>query len=107
MIARVWRGTVDADKGDAYERLLNDRIFPRILSRRIEGFRHIDLFRRPLGDEVEFMTVLWFDSIEAIKRFVGEDYEATYMPDEARVMLNRFDTRSQHYEVLAQYDAAK
>ena len=55
--------------------------------------------RRSLGDEVEFITIMQFDSLEAVKEFAGEDYKQSYVPDKARKVLSRHDGRSQHYEV--------
>lgn len=99
MISRVWHGWTTPVKADAYESLLKDEIFTGIQSRRIDGYRGIHLFRRNLGDEVEFMTVMWFDSIEAVRLFAGDDYETAVVPPKARDLLSRFDARSQHYEV--------
>jgi hypothetical protein len=105
VIARIWRGWTAPAQADAYERLLKTEVFPGIFAKRVAGFQRIELFRRPLGDEVEFMTVMWFSSLEAVKRFAGEDYEAAYVPAAARAVLRRFDARSQHYDVSAQHDA--
>jgi hypothetical protein len=52
-----------------------------------------------LNDEVEFITVTWFVSLEAVRVFAGDDYEACVVPPKARAILKRFDERSQHYEV--------
>jgi heme-degrading monooxygenase HmoA len=79
--------------------LLRSEIFPDILGRDIAGFRRIELFRAAAGDEVEFVTVMWFDSLAAIKDFAGADYEIAVVPPKARVVLKRFDSRSRHYEV--------
>ena len=68
----------------------------------IPGFQRIQLLRRPCGDKVEFVTILWFDSLDAVREFAGEDYEVAVVPDKARAMLARFDERSQHYEVKAE-----
>ena len=57
------------------------------------------MFRRELENEVEFITVMWFDSIDAVRAFSGEDYEVAVVPEKARTVLSRFDGRSQHYEV--------
>jgi heme-degrading monooxygenase HmoA len=102
MISRVWHGWTSPAKADAYESLLKSEIFVGIRNRRIAGYRRIQLFRRALGDEVEFVTVMWFDSIEAVRAFAGEDYEVAVVPPQARALLSRFDERSQHYEVRAQ-----
>ncbi len=99
MISRIWHGYTAPEKADAYENLLREEIFVGIENRNIAGFRGIQLFRRPLGEEVEFITVMWFDSLEAVKAFAGEDYEIAVVPPKARAILQRFDERSQHYEV--------
>lgn len=105
MIARIWHGWTTPDNADVYETLLKTEIFPGIAAKNIAGYRGIELFRRDVGDEVEFVTLMRFDSLDAVKAFVGEDYETVYVPDAARKVLARFDRRSQHYEVRDQRDA--
>jgi antibiotic biosynthesis monooxygenase (ABM) superfamily enzyme len=102
MISRVWHGWTTPANADAYEALLKSEIFTGIRDRQIVGYRGIHLFRRNLGDEVEFVTVMWFDTIEAVRAFAGEDYEVAVVPQKARTLLSRFDARSQHYEVKAE-----
>lgn len=99
MIARLWHGWTSPENADAYEELLKGQIFPGILAKRIAGFQRIELLRRPAGEEVEFITLMWFDSLEAIRAFAGEDYATAVVPPAARAVLSRFDERSQHYEV--------
>ena len=99
MISRVWHGWTTPENADAYEGLLKSEIFQDIQSRQIAGYRGIHLLRRILGDEVEFITIMWFDSIEAVRAFAGEDHEVAVVPPKARALLSRFDARSQHYEV--------
>lgn len=99
MISRVWHGWTTPENADAYETLLKTEIFPGILAKGVQGFRRIELFRRPLDSEVEFVTVMWFDDIDALKAFAGDDYEPAYVPDKAREVLARFDDRSQHYDI--------
>ncbi len=82
--------------------LLKTEIFPGIFAKSLRGFRKIELFRRELGGEVEFMTVMWFDGLDAVKSFVGEDHEIAYVPAAARAVLARFDPRAQHYEIREQ-----
>lgn len=106
MISRVWHGWTTPANADAYEALLRSEIFVGIGSRQIPGYRGIQLFRRNLGDEVEFATVMWFDSLDAVRAFAGEDYEAAVVPPKARALLSHFDARSQHYEVRAEMKAA-
>ena len=57
------------------------------------------MLRRSLDDEVEFITIMWFDSIDAVRTFAGENYDVAVVPPEARALLSRFDDKSQHYEV--------
>lgn len=106
MIARIWHGWTSPSNADAYESLLKREIFTGIQNRRIAGYRGIQLLRRKVGDEVEFVTVMGFDSIDAIRAFAGEDYEAAVVPPAAQALLSRFDARSQHYEVRAEMKPA-
>lgn len=99
MISRIWHGWTLPENADAYESLLKSEIFRGIQGRQIAGYRGIHLFRRDLGQEVEFVTVMWFDSTEAVRAFAGEDYEVAVVPPKARALLSHFDARSQHYEV--------
>ena len=100
MICRLWRGWTTLDNADAYERIVRGEVIPGIEARRIPGFRHIDLMRRNLGDEVEFQTLMWFDSLDAIIAFMGADYLVSHVPDAARAVLKRFDEQAAHYEVI-------
>jgi antibiotic biosynthesis monooxygenase (ABM) superfamily enzyme len=99
MISRIWHGYTQPGNADAYEALLRDEIITSIEDRSIDGFREIQVFRRNLGDEVEFITLMWFDSLDTVRAFAGEDHEASWVPPAARKLLARFDERSQHYEV--------
>ena len=100
MICRLWRGWTTADNAGAYEAIVRGEVIPGIEGRHIPGFRQIDLMRRETGDEIEFATLMWFDSIAAIKAFVGEDHEVAHVPPAARAVLTRFDPRVAHFEVL-------
>jgi heme-degrading monooxygenase HmoA len=99
MILRIWHGYTTPENGDAYEALLKREIFHGIEQKRIPGFRGIDLLRRSLDGEEEFITIMRFETLEDVKAFVGEDYDVAYVPDAARRILKRFDARSQHYEM--------
>ena len=99
MISRIWHGYTVPANADAYETLLKEEIFIGIRARNISGFREIQLFRRDLGAEVEFITVMWFDSLDAVREFAGPDYEACVVPPKACAILSHFDLCSQHYEV--------
>ena len=99
MILRIWHGWTKPQNADTYETLLKTEIFPGIAAKNVAGYRGIELLRRETAEEVEFITVMRFDSLQAVKDFVGEDYERAYVPDKARAVLGRFDPTSQHYEL--------
>jgi len=100
MICRLWRGWTTPDNAAPYERIVRGEVIPAIEAMKIPGFRRIDLMKRYLGHEVEFQTLMWFDSLEAIRAFVGEDYSVSHVPPAARAVLSRFDERASHYEVI-------
>ena len=80
-------------------------VLPGIARKGIPGYHGAHVFRRDHGDEVEFVTIMWFDSLEGARAFAGDDYEAAVVPPKARALLSRFDARSQHYEVKVEAKA--
>jgi heme-degrading monooxygenase HmoA len=86
MISRIWHGCSLPSNADAYEALLKNEIFTGIQDRHIVGYKGIQLFRRSLDAEVEFITVMWFESLDAVRIFAGEDYE-----------IALFHRRQEHY----------
>ena len=100
MIARIWYGWTNHENAGKYESLLRNEVFPSIEAKKIKGYRKISLLKRKLENEVEFITIMLFDNIEAVKDFVGEDYENSYVPDNARKVLLKHDEKSQHYEII-------
>jgi antibiotic biosynthesis monooxygenase (ABM) superfamily enzyme len=105
MISRIWHGWTTPENAEPYEALLKEEIFAGIQDRRIPGYRGIQLLRRTAGDEVEFVTIMRFDDLEAVRRFAGADYEVAVVPPKARAILSHFDERSQHYEVRTEKTA--
>jgi heme-degrading monooxygenase HmoA len=99
MINRIWHGWTTIGNADKYEALLKEEIFADIQDRHIRGFSGIQLLRREIGNEAEFVTIMSFDSLDAVREFAGDDYEAAVVPAKARAILSHFDERSQHYEV--------
>lgn len=106
MIKRIWHGYTMHKNADIYESLLKEEIFVGIEERHISGLRGIQLLRRDHGDEVEFLTIMTFDSLDNVREFAGPDYELAYVPDSARAVLAHFDTRAQHYELRVERDIA-
>jgi hypothetical protein len=99
-VCRLWRGWTTPENANAYERIVRDEVVPGIEARCIQGFRHIDLMKRDLGGEVEFQTLMWFDSLDAIRALMGDNYDVSHVPAAARAVLSRFDERAAHYEVI-------
>lgn len=99
MICRLWHGWTTPDNADAYEQLLREEVFVGIASRGIAGYRGIEPLRRATDGEVEFVTLMWFESLDDVRAFAGANYEQAVVPAAARKVLRRFDATSTHYEV--------
>ena len=97
MIARVWHGYTTPAHADAYEAMLKPELLPGVS--KVPGYRGSYLLRRALGSEVEFITIMLWESIDAIKAVTGEDYETAVIPQERRQHLSRYDAKSAHYQV--------
>jgi len=104
MIARIWHGWTSFKNANTYEDLLRNEIFPSIENRNIKGYRKISLLRRNLENEVEFITIMIFDNMNAVKEFAGEEYEKSYVPQKAQEVLLRHDKVSQHYEIVNEFN---
>jgi heme-degrading monooxygenase HmoA len=98
MITRIWHGWTTAANAPVYENLLRSEIFTAIATREIEGYRGISLCRRESGEEVEFVTIMWFDSMSAVRAFAGENHQVAVVPPNAQALLSRFDSVSVHYD---------
>jgi heme-degrading monooxygenase HmoA len=98
VIARIWRGWTIPENADAYEDFLRTTMFPSI--HQVAGFLGADLLRRDDGDEVAFVTITRFESLESVRSFAGDDYEHAVIEPEARRLLAHNDERSEHFEVV-------
>jgi len=98
MIARIWHGCTKPTDAEAYEKLLRNEIFPSIAARKIEGYRGAELFVREDGDEVEFVTLLRFDSIDAVTEFAGPETTKPVIFPKAEALITRME-QAQHYRV--------
>lgn len=99
MIARVWHGYATRANADAYEALLKPELLPGLSS--AKGFRGSYLLRREVGGEVEFITIILWDSMDDIRAIAGADYERAIVPEERRALLTRWDDKAAHYDVRA------
>ena len=100
MISRIWHGWTTHENASAYQALLLSEILTGIADRDIPGYQGAHLLRRDHRSEVEFVTILWFESLDAVIAFAGEDHEAAVVLPKARALLSHFDARSTHYETL-------
>jgi antibiotic biosynthesis monooxygenase (ABM) superfamily enzyme len=98
VIARLWHGWTAPQNADAYEDFLRTKMFPSI--HRVPGYLGADLLRREDGEEIAFVTITRFESLDAVRAFAGENYEQAVVEHEARELLSRFDASSEHYEVV-------
>jgi heme-degrading monooxygenase HmoA len=99
MIVRAWRGYASADAPDAYPRHLLENVRPKL--ERLAGFRGLTLLRRHTGEEIEYLVLTHWQSMDAIRAFAGDEPERAVVEPEARVALVRFDDLVTHYELLA------
>jgi heme-degrading monooxygenase HmoA len=98
VIARVWHGYTKPEHADAYESMLKPELLPGI--GKVRGYTGSYLLRRNAGEEIEFITIMLWDSIEAIRTLAGSDYETAVVPEERRKYLAHYDQKSTHYEVV-------
>jgi hypothetical protein len=99
MVARIWHGYTTVENADTYEAMLKPELLPGLGSKR--GFRGSYLMRRALGAEVEFITIILWESIDDIRAIAGEDYEAAVVPDERKKVLSRWDLKAAHYDITS------
>jgi heme-degrading monooxygenase HmoA len=98
MIARIWHGFTSSADAFAYETMLREDVLPGI--GKVNGYKGAQLMRRNSGDEVEFITITFFDNLDAVISFAGEDYTKAVIHREAGKLLSHYDERSVHYELV-------
>jgi antibiotic biosynthesis monooxygenase (ABM) superfamily enzyme len=99
-IKRIWHGWTTPENADVYIQLLNDNVIPGIEAKNIPGYLGIEILRRNHESEVEFVTIMTFESLQNVIEFQGEDYSRCYVPDAAQKVLKRWDKHASHYEAL-------
>ena len=98
MIARVWHGWTKPEDAEGYEAHLRPELLPGLS--RMKGFKGSYLMRRLVGDEVEFVTMIFWESLEDLRAVAGANYETAIIPEERKRYLKRFDVKAAHYEVV-------
>jgi heme-degrading monooxygenase HmoA len=101
MIARVWHGFTKPEHADAYESMLKPELLPGLS--KIKGYQGSYFFRRTAGAEIEFITIILWDSLDAVRAVTGPDYETAVIPEERRQYLSRYDPKAAHYEVVSSH----
>ena len=102
MIARVWYGWTTRENAAKYQELLREEVLLEIAQRSIPGYKGAELFvREAENDEMEFITLLRFETLDAVKIFAGKNYEQPVIPPDAKKLLKRHSERSRHYKVVA------
>lgn len=98
MIARMWRGLAIPGRADDYVKHLKQSVVPEL--RQIGGFRGIYLLRRKLSDDVEFVVMTLWESMDAIRKFAGENPEIAVVAPAARALFQEYDTEVKHFEIV-------
>jgi len=101
VIARIWHGWTTRENAEKYEKLLREEVLLEIAQRSIPGYKGAELFVREAdNDEMEFITLLRFETLDAVKIFAGKDYEQPVIPPKCRQLLKRHSERSRHYRIV-------
>lgn len=99
MIARIWHGYTKPEHADAYEAMLKPELLPGV--GKVKGFEGSYLLRRDAGAEIEFITIMLWDSLDAIRAFAGRNYKDSVIPEERRKYLSRHDAKAAHYQIAS------
>lgn len=101
MICRMWHGWTKPENAGAYESYLKDELFPHV-ERELagRGYRGYHVLRTDRDGEVEFVTMLWFDSLDSVRGFAGDKYETPVISEKAETLLARYDRHCEHYTVV-------
>jgi len=96
----MWHGWTRNANADGYDAYLKGELFPRLERELTEhGYLGFQVLRLAKESEVEFITLVWFDSVEAVRSFAGENYEKPVITEKARSLLSRYAERVEHYEL--------
>ncbi len=100
MTARTWFGRAPQENASAYVSFLKGKVLKDI--RDIDGYCGAYVLRRPINEnqDVEFLVITFWKSMEAVRKFAGDDPTVAVVEDEARALLSAFDEQVNHYDVL-------
>ncbi len=97
MIVRTWRCRATAAKAEEYHRYITGTVFAHLAT--IDGHRGVQLLRRELDGEIEFVALSFWDSYDAVREYAGDYIDTAMVQPEAQAMLSHFDTFADHYEL--------
>src|SRR3954447_26531543 len=97
MIARLWSAQSTVAQAPAYVEHLRTYVMPKLKA--VAGYEGATLLERPGGDGMEIIVMTFWQSIDAIRSFAGDDVETAVVAQEAAALLTDFDRRVRHYEV--------
>lgn len=99
LIARIWHGATPAAHADTYAAYLDQTGVREC--RATPGNRGVYVLRRVQHGRAEFTFMSLWESLDAIRRFAGEDYEkARYFPEDRNFLLE-LEPFVEHYDVIA------
>ncbi|MGP4845133.1 antibiotic biosynthesis monooxygenase family protein [Marinobacter sp. 1Y8] len=98
VIARIWKGWTSRGNAVAYEELFRGVVLPKV-TQGVSGYISTNLLRRDVGEEIEFTTIFWFESLEAVKNFAGSSYEHAVVPDQVKELMSHYEETVHHYDV--------
>ena len=104
MVARIWEGYTSPENAEAYSAFLKTEFLPAVEKKNINGYRKFQLLRNDAVGEVHFITIMWFEDLEQIKQFAGEDFEKAVVHPKAQALLKRYDHYSKHFELIHELD---
>lgn len=99
-IKRVWHGWTSLENADKYQKILKEEVLPGIEAKNIQGYLEIEVLRIDLENEVEFVTIMTYESLQNVMGLQGEDYKKCYVPDVAQKVLKRWDLEATHYDLI-------
>ncbi len=98
MIARIWRGWAPNETADDYQRHYASEVAEHLTG--VDGFRGARLLRQDDGDEVRFTSITFFENLDAVRRFAGDEFDRAVVEEDARRALSHWDERVAHQEVV-------
>ncbi|WP_421842297.1 antibiotic biosynthesis monooxygenase family protein [Marinobacter algicola] len=98
MIARIWKGWTTHENASIYEELFKNTVLPKV-TQGVDGYVSTNLLRREIGENVEFTTVFWFESLDAVKNFAGPNFEQAVVPEQVKALMSDYEETVHHHDV--------